>query len=80
MTSELDAEPERRIAMPEDTPVPFVVAAALLAGVLALLFAWYWAAGAAAVVAAIGIGYWLWPFMPPTEALQEPVPHPEEVS
>ena len=80
MTSELDADPERRLAMPEDTPVPFVVATALLAGVLALLFAWYWAAGAAAVVAAIGIGYWLWPFLPPTQALQEPVPHPEEVS
>jgi cytochrome c oxidase subunit 1/cytochrome c oxidase subunit I+III len=80
MTSELDAEPERRLAMPEDTPVPFVVATALLIGFLALLFGWYWAAAAAAIVGAVAIGYWLWPFLPPAEALSEPVPHPEEVS
>ncbi len=79
-TSELDGRPERRLAMPEDTPVPFVTAGALLAAVLAVLLAWYWVAAVAALACAVGIGWWLWPWQPPAKALSEPVPHPEEVS
>jgi cytochrome c oxidase subunit 1/cytochrome c oxidase subunit I+III len=80
MTSELDGDPERRLAMPEDSLVPFVTAAALLVAVLALLVGSGVVAALAAAATALSIGYWLWPFQGPAEALREPVPHPEEVS
>jgi cytochrome c oxidase subunit 1/cytochrome c oxidase subunit I+III len=79
-TSELDAEPERRLAMPEDTPVPLVAAMALFATFVLLLLGWYVACAVAGVVAAAAIAWWLWPWMPPHQALSEPVPDPEDVT
>jgi cytochrome c oxidase subunit 1/cytochrome c oxidase subunit I+III len=79
-TSELDAEPERRLAMPEDTPVPLVTAMALFATFVLLLLGWYVPCVVAGAVSAIAIAWWLWPWMPPHQALSEPVPHPEEVT
>ncbi len=79
-TSELDGAPERRLEMPEDSVVPAVTAAALLTAVVALLLGATVVAAVAVVGAAAAIGYWLWPFPGPQEALEEPVPHPERVS
>ncbi len=80
MTSELDAEPERRLAMPEDTLVPAVTAAALLIAFVSLLLGVTVVTALAAALTLAAIGYWLWPFAPPEEALRRPVPHPERVS
>ncbi len=80
MTSELDGEPERRLAMPEDTPVPAVTAAGLLVLFVSLLFGVFVVTAAAAVFTLGAIGYWLWPFAEPEEARSDPVPHPERVS
>lgn len=80
MTSELDGEPERRLEMPEDTPVPFLAAAALTAVVLGVLFTVYPLALVGVLGVAVAIGYWLWPFQGPAKALTEPVPDPERVS
>ncbi len=79
-TSELDGAPERRLEMPEDSVVPAVTAAALLTAVVALLLGATVVAAVAVVGTAAAIGYWLWPFPGPREALEEPVPHPERVS
>lgn len=80
MTSELDGEPERRLAMPEDSGVPVVAAAALTTVVVSALLHWYPLTIATALLAAVAIGYWLWPFQGPAAALAEPVQHPEQVS
>jgi hypothetical protein len=80
MTSELDGEPERRLAMPEDSPVPLVTVVGMTIGVLALLFGWYVVACIGGALTIAGIAYWLWPFAGPVQALNTPVPHPERVS
>jgi cytochrome c oxidase subunit 1/cytochrome c oxidase subunit I+III len=80
MTSELDGEPERRLEMPEDSPVPFFTTAALTALVLGLLFRIYPLAAIGLLGTAIALCYWLWPFQGPAMALEEPVPEPEDVS
>ncbi|MGV9532506.1 cytochrome c oxidase subunit I [Streptosporangium sandarakinum] len=61
VTSELDAEPEVALEMPEHTPVPFFTAVSLFLAVLGLLLGVYVLAVAAGVVAVLVIGRWLWP-------------------
>ncbi|OZM77200.1 cytochrome c oxidase subunit I [Pseudonocardia sp. MH-G8] len=60
-SSELDGEPEHPVEMPGDSLVPFVVAAALLVGVLGLLLGGYVVSVIAALVLAGGLVWWLWP-------------------
>jgi cytochrome c oxidase subunit I+III len=60
-TSELDAEAEHPIEMPEITIVPLVAAAGLLAVVLGLLLGVYLVAVGGALVFAVATAAWLWP-------------------
>ncbi|MDQ3887404.1 MAG: cytochrome c oxidase subunit I [Actinomycetota bacterium] len=60
-TSELDADRELAVEMPSETVVPLVVAAAMLVGVLGLLFGGYLVAAAGGLVVAGGLMWWLWP-------------------
>ncbi|HEX2177734.1 MAG TPA: cytochrome c oxidase subunit I [Nocardioidaceae bacterium] len=59
-TSELDGRFEAVMPMPSDTPVPFVVALAMLAGFTALLFSAYVVAYVATAMVALSVTWWLW--------------------
>jgi cytochrome c oxidase subunit 1/cytochrome c oxidase subunit I+III len=60
-TTPLDAEPDAILRMPEDSPWPFLLTAAMSIGFAALLIRTWWAAAAAALaILACGI-VWLWP-------------------
>jgi cytochrome c oxidase subunit I+III len=68
-TSELDGRYERAVEMPEESYKPLLVALALLVLFVGLLFAWYWLAGAAALVVLGTLFAWLWPpYRSPQEA------------
>ncbi|MFF4777189.1 cytochrome c oxidase subunit I [Microtetraspora fusca] len=60
-TTELDAEPQLGVEMPEDTPVPFVAAFGLLIAFTSLLLGGYLAAIAGAAVFGFSLMWWLWP-------------------
>jgi cytochrome c oxidase subunit I len=59
-TSELDGRIEQPIEMPSETPVPFLTAATILLGVLAMLFGSYWMVGVAGVLFVCLVMWWLW--------------------
>ncbi|MEV0733882.1 cytochrome c oxidase subunit I [Polymorphospora sp. NPDC050346] len=61
LTSELDGRYERPVEMPEASVKPLVLALALLALFVSLLFAWYPVAAAAVAVVAGTVAAWLWP-------------------
>jgi cytochrome c oxidase subunit I+III len=60
-TSELDAEPERAIEMPDETAVPLVVAVGFLVAFGGLLAGWYLVAALGVPVVLAGLGAWAWP-------------------
>jgi cytochrome c oxidase subunit I+III len=60
-TSELDAEPERAIEMPEETVVPLVVALGFLVAFAGLLAGWYLVAALGVPVVLAGLAAWAWP-------------------
>ena len=60
-TSELDAEPEHPVPMPEESVKPLVLAAALAVVTVGLLLAVYPVAAAGGLLAAATIAAWLWP-------------------
>ena len=61
LTSELDGSYERPVEMPEMSVRPFLAAVGLLVAVVSMLFAWYWLAGAGALLVAGTLVGWLWP-------------------
>ncbi|NEE02022.1 cytochrome c oxidase subunit I [Phytoactinopolyspora halotolerans] len=64
-TSELDGRLEHPpLEMPEDSPLPLVVAASLFAGTLALLLGWY-EGTLVLLVAVAALCWWLWPHRSP---------------
>jgi cytochrome c oxidase subunit 1/cytochrome c oxidase subunit I+III len=60
-TSELDAEPERAIEMPEETAVPLVVALGFLVAFGGLLAGWYVVAALGVPLVLGGLAAWAWP-------------------
>jgi hypothetical protein len=60
-TSELDGKHEREMEMPEESLTPLVTALGILVVVLGLLWAWYWVAGAGALIMFGSMAHWLWP-------------------
>ena len=60
-TSELDAEPEEPIEMPDETIKPLAMAGSLAVVTLGLLLELYWVAAAGGLLAAVTIAAWLWP-------------------
>jgi cytochrome c oxidase subunit 1/cytochrome c oxidase subunit I+III len=60
-TTALDAEPDVIIKMPEDTPLPFLLALALVLALTALLVHGWWVAGLAALASLGLVVLWLWP-------------------
>jgi cytochrome c oxidase subunit 1/cytochrome c oxidase subunit I+III len=60
-TSELDAEPERAIEMPEETIVPLVVALGFLFAFAGLLASQYVVVAAGVPVILAGLAAWAWP-------------------
>jgi cytochrome c oxidase subunit 1/cytochrome c oxidase subunit I+III len=60
-TSELDAEPERAIEMPEETVVPLLVALGFLLAFAGLLAGWYLVAALGVPVVLAGLAAWAWP-------------------
>jgi cytochrome c oxidase subunit 1/cytochrome c oxidase subunit I+III len=60
-TSELDAEPEEPVEMPEESVKPLVLAASLAVVTLGLLLSLYPLAAAGGLLGAATIAAWLWP-------------------
>jgi cytochrome c oxidase subunit I+III len=60
-TSELDAQPERAVEMPEETIVPLVVAVGFLLAFGGLLASQYLVAAAGVPVVLAGLAAWAWP-------------------
>ncbi|HET7328178.1 MAG TPA: cytochrome c oxidase subunit I [Nocardioidaceae bacterium] len=59
-TSELDGRFEMTMLMPEESPLPFIVALCILATVTSLLFSVYFLVGIFAALGTAALAYWLW--------------------
>jgi cytochrome c oxidase subunit I+III len=60
-TSELDAEPEQPVEMPDETLKPLVAAVGLLLGFGGLITHWFAVAAAGGIVFGAAVAVWLWP-------------------